>query len=142
MQKTGKKQFSMGLLLRIFLVLIVTVSVVVFLNGAMKYNQSKKEAEALEEILVGLNENIEELEEILGSSEDVQALLKDYRAYEEMIQNGGETGATLEEINAQYAKLQALINSSENKEYIVRVAKDRLGLYFPDEEIYYNDGNG
>ena len=38
--------------------------------------------------------------------------------------------------------LQELINESDNKEYIVRIAKERLGLYFPDEEIIYNDGNG
>ncbi len=142
MQKTGKKQFGTRLILRIFLILIVVVSILVFLNSVMVYNQRKKEAEALEKILVELNENIEELEDLLGSGEAVRELLNDYRAYEEMLSSGTQAGKTLEEIEAQKARLQALINSSENKEYIVRVAKERLGLYFPDEEIYYNDGNG
>jgi cell division protein FtsB len=26
-------------------------------------------------------------------------------------------------------------------EYVVRTAREKLGLYFPDEEIYYNDLN-
>ena len=43
---------------------------------------------------------------------------------------------------ARKAELQAMINESENKEYIVKIAKEFLGLYFPDEEIIYNDSNG
>ena len=50
-------------------------------------------------------------------------------------------GEALEILEEQLEELRELINSSENKEYIVRIAKDRLGLYFPDEEIIYNDQN-
>lgn len=100
-----------------------------------------EEKAELEKVLGALNENIEELEELLGSGEEVEALLHDYRAYQEMMASGGEVGETLEEIEAQKEHLRQMIESSENKEYIVRVAKERLHLYFPDEEIFYNDQN-
>ena len=141
-EQTRKKQFSLSMLLRAALVLIVVVSIVVFANSVMKYNALVEEQKELERVLEGLNENIEELEELLGSGEEVERLLHDYEAYQEMIRTGGEIGLTLEEIEAQKAELKQLIESSENKEYIVRIAKERLDLYFPDEEIYYNDQNG
>ena len=141
MQQERKKQFSLSLILRVFLVLIVVVSIVVFANSVMKYNAMVEEQEKLEEILDDLNENIEELEDMLGSGEEVQELLNDYEAYQEMLKSGNEIGLTLEEIEAQKEKLRQMIESSENKDYIVRIAKDRLGLYFPDEEIFYNDKN-
>lgn len=122
--------------------LIVVVSIVVFANSVMKYNALVEEQQELERVLEGLNENIEELEELLGSGEEVERLLHDYEMYQEMIRTGGDIGLTLEEIEAQKAELKKLIESSENKEYIVRIAKERLDLYFPDEEIYYNDQNG
>ena len=100
-----------------------------------------EEQKALEELLGELNENIEELEELLGSGEEVQRLLSDYQAYQDMISSNNEIGLTLEEITEKREQLQRMIESSENKDYIVRIAKDRLGLYFPDEEIFYNDKN-
>ena len=141
MQQERKKQFSLSLILRVFLVLIVVVSVVVFANSVMKYNAMVEEQKELELLLDELNENIEELEEMLGSGEEVQKLLNDYEAYQEMLESKNEIGLTLEEIEAQKARLREMIESSDNKDYIVRVAKDRLGLYFPDEEIFYNDKN-
>ena len=136
-----KKQFSLSLIIRVFLVLIVVVSVVVFANSVMKYNAMVQEQEQLEILLSELNENIEELEELLGSGEEVQRLLNDYEAYQTMIDSKDELGVTLAEIEAQRERLREMIESSENKDYIVRIAKDRLGLYFPDEEIFYNDKN-
>ena len=136
-----KKQFSLSLIIRVFLVLIVVVSVVVFANSVMKYNAMVQEQEQLEILLSELNENIEELEELLGSGEEVQRLLNDYEAYQTMIDSKDEIGVTLAEIEAQRERLREMIESSENKDYIVRIAKDRLGLYFPDEEIFYNDKN-
>lgn len=120
----------------------VVISIVVFANSVMKYNALVEEQEELEQILNGLNENIEELEELLGSGAEVERLLNDYEAYQQMLREGGEVGLTLEEIEQKKAKIKEMIESSENKEYIVRVAKERLDLYFPDEEIYYNDQNG
>ena len=39
-------------------------------------------------------------------------------------------------------ELQELLNSEQDPDYIIRIAKEKLGLYFPDEEIFYNDRNG
>lgn len=141
MQKNSKKQFSLSIMLRIFLVLIVLISIGIFANSVMKYNALLEEQQELEQLLTLINEHIEELEERLGSGEQVQQLLNDYEAYQEMIDSGSEIGMTLEEIEALKTRLRELINDSENKDYIVRVAKERLNLYFPDEEIYYNDQN-
>ena len=38
-------------------------------------------------------------------------------------------------------ELQELLNEGCDKEYIIKVARERWGLYFPDEEIFYNDRN-
>lgn len=129
------------MILRAFLVLIVVVSVVVFANSVMKYNAMVEEQKELEELLNELNEDIEELEDLLGSGEEVQKLLNDYESYQEIINSNNEIGYTLEEIEEKRERLKQMIESSDNKDYIVRIAKDRLGLYFPDEEIFYNDKN-
>lgn len=52
-----------------------------------------------------------------------------------------ELQAKLDDYNQKIAELQYLLNQPMNEEYIVRVAKERLGLYFPDEVIYYNKQN-
>ena len=53
--------------------------------------------------------------------------------------------AELEEQKEAYEyeieELQYLIDSPVDYEYIVRVAKEKLGLHLPDEIIYYNDTN-
>ena len=77
----------------------------------------------------------------MGSAEEVDALLSDYELYQSLLNTGTAEGETLRELEAKLDELRALINSSENKDYIVRIAKERLGLYFPDEEIIYNDKN-
>ena len=38
-------------------------------------------------------------------------------------------------------ELQALLDSGDDPETIIKIAKEYLGLYFPDEEIFYNDRN-
>jgi cell division protein FtsB len=141
MPKERKKQFSLSLILRVFLVLIVVVSIIVFANSVMRYNALLEEQKELETLLTGLNENIEELNELLGSGDAVQQLLNDYEAYEALLNSDSEAGGALEELEERREKLREMIQSSKNKEYIVRIAKERLGLYFPDEEIFYNDMN-
>ena len=59
------------------------------------------------------------------------ALMEEQKALEEELANYREMREELEE----------LFNSEEDKDYIIRIAKEKLGLYFPDEEIYYNDIN-
>lgn len=59
------------------------------------------------------------------------ALMEEQRALEEELSNYREMREELEE----------LLNSEADYDYIVKIAKEKLGLYFPDEEIYYNDIN-
>lgn len=37
------------------------------------------------------------------------------------------------------AELRYLIDSPVDDSYIIRIARDKLGLVFPDEEIFYNN---
>ena len=97
MSKKPKKQFSLTLLMRVLLGVLVVVSIGIFANSVMRYN--------------ALLEEQRELEHKLAS-------------YEEMKE-----------------ELQELLNSDYDYEYIVKIAKEQLGLYFPDEEIFYNDRN-
>ena len=59
------------------------------------------------------------------------ALMEEQRALEEELSVYREMREELEE----------LLNSEEDYDYIIKIAKEKLGLYFPDEEIYYNDIN-
>ena len=92
-----KKQFTLSLLMRILLGVLIVVSIGLFANSAMRYNELVKEQQALEEQLEEYKEMKEELAE--------------------------------------------LMNSDLDYETIVRIAKERWGLYLPDEEIFQNDRN-
>lgn len=59
------------------------------------------------------------------------ALLDEQRELEEKLNQYQEAKEELEE----------LLNSDMDYESIVKIAKEQLGLYFPDEEIFYNDRN-
>lgn len=68
-----------------------------------------------------------------GSLMKYNALREDYA---ELLEEKQKLGAEKEELE----ELEAL--AEENYfEYVVRIAKRKLGLFFPDEEIYYNDLN-
>ena len=141
MQSKGKKQFSLSLLMRIFLGLLVVISIVICARSIMRYNELNREAEQLERELAELRETRAELIENLGSADELKRLLADYREYKELIDADTTTIEALEEYQAQLDHIQDLLNSSKNKDYIVKIAKDKLNLYFADEEIIYNDIN-
>ena len=142
MAKENRKQFSLSLLIRILLSVMVVVSIGIFANSLMRFNELQREEKKLEEALHNLLETREELNELMGSAESVKALLSDYERYQKAMESDSDLKDALIDWEARTAALQELINESDNKEYIVRIAKERLGLYFPDEEIIYNDGNG
>lgn len=97
MPKEKKKQFSLSLLVRVFLAVMIVVSLVVFVNSVMRYNELRNEQQRLEENKEELAEEKEELQELLDSE------------------------------------------NSEN--YIVRMARKFWGLFFPDEEVIFNNRN-
>lgn len=136
-----KKQFSLSLLMRIFLGLLIVISIGIFARSIMQYNELNREAEQLEAALDDLHEIRAELIEDLGSAEELKRILADYEAYNELIDAGTATSENLEEYQAQLAYIREILNSSKNKDYIVKIAKNELDLYFADEEIIYNDIN-
>ena len=141
MQEKSKKQFSLSLLMRIFLGLLVVISIGVCARSIMQYNELNREAEQLEEALIELKEIRAELIQDLGSADELRRILADYQAYNELIDSGTATSEALEEYQMQLDYIRELLNSSKNKNYIVKIAKDELNLYFADEEIIYNDIN-
>lgn len=127
--------------MRIFLGLLVVISIGVFARSIMQYNELNREAEELERALAELDETRARLIEDLGSVKELNRILNDYQAYKELIDAETETSDALEEYQTQLDYIRELLNSSKNKDYIVRIAKDKLNLYFADEEIIYNDIN-
>ncbi len=47
----------------------------------------------------------------------------------------------VDEYEAEVERLEYLIDCPVDYDYIVRVAKEKLNLYLPDEIIYHNDSN-
>lgn len=97
MSQEKKKQFSLTLLMRVLLGVLVVVAIGIFANSVMRYN------------------------ELLEQQRELEAQLADYQEMKE--------------------ELQEILNSEDDYEKIVKIAKEQLGLYFPDEEIFYNDRN-
>lgn len=139
MKKTEKKQFSMGLTFRILIGVVVLIAVGVFLRGIMRYNQLKKEAEYLEQNLSEFYEIRAELIDLLGSGEELKKLLADYEECREVLNSGTATGEALHEYQSKMEEIRAWLNDPKNKDYISGIAKDQLGLYYADEEIFYNN---
>ena len=139
MEEKAKKQFSLSLLMRVFLGLLVIISIGICARSIMQYNELNREAEQLEGALTALKELREELIQDLGSADELKRILADYQAYNELIDAGTATSEALEEYQMQLDYIRELLNSSKNKDYIVKIARDELNLYFADEEIIYND---
>lgn len=52
-----------------------------------------------------------------------------------------ELEAKLADCNQDIAEMQYLINAPVDKNYVARIARERLNMYYPDEVIYYSDIN-
>lgn len=61
--------------------------------------------------------------------------------YNALLEEQREIKAQLEDLQDMKEELQELLNSEMDYDYIVKVAKERWGLHFPDEEIFFNDRN-
>ena len=128
--------------MRILLALLVVVSIGVFANSVMRYNQLKDEEKQLKEMLESLNLEIERLNELLHSAEQVEELLKNYAEYQEMLrERDPELAASIEMIRAKKAEIDEMLASSENRAFIEQIAREQCELFYPDEEIIYNDRN-
>ena len=64
------------------------------------------------------------------------------------VMRANQLRAQAEEMQAEYdklkeenRKLQYFLNKEVDEDYIIEYARDVLGMFFPDEDIYYNDVN-
>ena len=140
MQENTKKQFSLSMLVRIFLAVIVVVSIIVFANSVMRYNQLREEEAELQALVDELTLMKEELTILVGSSEELSRILSDYAEYKRLLESGSALGIHLAELEIKKAELVEFFNEAKNKEYISQQVKS-LGLYFPDEEIFFTNSN-
>ena len=76
---------------------------------------------------------------MMGSTEELNDLLSDYRKCQELINSGSVEGEKLDEYKTRLEEVRTLLNSSKNKDYISKIAKEELDLYFADEKIFFND---
>ena len=61
--------------------------------------------------------------------------------FDELEREKAELEHQIEEIEYEIDYLEYLIESPIDYDYIVRVAREKLGLHLPDEIVYYNDIN-
>ena len=134
-----KKQFSLSLAVTIFLAIVALISIGVFANSIMYYNQIDKEVKELEETLTSLYQTRAELQDLLGSSEELNDLLSDYRKCDEMLKSNSLEGEVLQKYTQKMKEVRELLQNSKYKDHISKIAKDELNLYFADEKIFYND---
>ena len=52
-----------------------------------------------------------------------------------------EYQAEIKDYKERIARLKYYINKDVDDEYVIEYAREYLDMYFPDEEIYYNDVN-
>ena len=61
--------------------------------------------------------------------------------YQELMREKSSLEAERDRIAVEIEELRYLIDCPVDREYIIRVARERLGLNLPDEIVYYNDYN-
>ena len=76
MSDKSKKQFSLTLLVRVLLGVLVVTSIGIFANSVMRYNALMDEQKKLQEELSNYQDMREELEEVLNSEEDHDYIVK------------------------------------------------------------------
>lgn len=52
-----------------------------------------------------------------------------------------EMQAEYDRLKEENRRLQYFLNKEVDEDYIIEYARDVLGMYFPDEDVYYNDVN-
>ncbi len=62
--------------------------------------------------------------------------------YNELEEQKAELQAEIDRCNDDIEEKQQLLNAPVDRDYIARMARERLGLHFPDENVYYSRING
>ena len=62
--------------------------------------------------------------------------------YGQLMERRDTLEAQIETLDNEIEELQYFLGiSNDNNEYIIRVAREKLNLHFPDEIVYYNNTN-
>jgi len=125
--------------MRILLGILIVVSIGIFANSWMRFNEMQKKAEELERVKLELTERREELEELIGSKEQASALLRCYAEYQELLAANTEENLYADLIAEKRAELDALLENAENREYVERIAKEYLDLQHYNATLYPTD---
>lgn len=62
--------------------------------------------------------------------------------FNELEEQKRELQAEIEHCNDDISEKQQLLNAPVDRDYIARMARERLGLHFPDENVCYSRTNG
>jgi cell division protein FtsB len=62
--------------------------------------------------------------------------------YNELEEQKAELQAEIDVCNDDIEEKQQLINAPVDQDYIARMARERLGLHYPNENVYYSRING
>lgn len=62
--------------------------------------------------------------------------------FNELEEQKRELQAEIEHCNDDISEKQQLLNAPVDRDYIARMARERLGPHFPDENVYYSRTNG
>lgn|GEM_PF-543099 len=61
--------------------------------------------------------------------------------YNKLEEERAELQAQIDAYDKDIAEKEYLIDAPIDDDYIIRIARDKLGLFFPDEVVYYNNTN-
>jgi cell division protein FtsB len=61
--------------------------------------------------------------------------------YNELMEQQKALEQTKQEMTAEKEELEELLDADGDESFIVRMARKFWGLFFPDEEIYFNNRN-
>ena len=121
MPTTQKKQFSLSILVSIFVGVLVVVSIGVFLWSVMYVNERNRETQELRTALAELKETRDELTVMLGSAEAVNDLLSLYAESKDVLENSNVVDVDLlREYEDQLARIREMLNSNKYRRYIER----------------------
>ena len=61
--------------------------------------------------------------------------------YNELLEDQRELENTRDQLIEEKEQLEELMNAEDRESYVVRMARKFWNLFFPEEEIYFNNGN-
>ena len=70
-----------------------------------------------------------------------QMMMKAQKMQQEIQRKQQELEETRNELVEEKEELEELMQAGDDESYVIRMARRFWGLFFPDEEIFFNDRN-